>query len=373
MEDRMMKSQNGGTSGLTRREAIARVAVGIGALSLWNAGPANAQAGFTAQVATPPINHNFPVPAAWKTEVVKLAPNVYAYIQAGGPDLGNGSGDSNAGVIVGEDHLLLIDTLGQPLRCDFLKSEMKRMIGNKPFGRVIDTHQHRDHVGGNQFFMPAEIVSHPFCRESVITMKKELPADAKFPKRAGGALGTEPMILHVPGTTFTDRMTYYYNDTPVELSHPGVAHTWGDLIVYLPEHKILFAGDLALLNIVPFAHQGHVSQWIEALNKVLAMDIDIVVPGHGPVGDKQALVDNRDYFVLLKREARKRFDAGMSPGKAAADIKLGKFDNWMGSSRVLLNTFRLYCEFDGSITPMLDVERLTRASVEFNAIVQSRA
>ena len=359
--------------GVTRREALARVAAGLGAMSILNAIPAGAQANFGTKVMTPSNNPNFPVPTGWKTEVVKLAPNVYTYIQAGGPDLGDGAGDSNAGVIVGEDHLMVIDTLAQPLRCDYLKSEVKRMIGNKPFGRVIDTHQHIDHVGGNQFFMPAEIVSHPFCRETVITMKAELPPDAKFPKRAGGALGTEPEILFVPGTTFTDKMTYYYNGTPVELSHPGVAHTWGDLIAYLPEHKILFAGDLVMANIIPFAHQGHVSEWIDTLNKVLAMDIDIVVPGHGPVGTKQQLVDNRDYFVLLKREARKRFDAGMSAGKAAADIKLGKFDNWLGSSRVLLNTFRLYCEFDGSLTPMLDVDRMGRATEEFNAILKSRA
>ena len=368
----MMKTQSG-TNGLTRRELVAGVAAGIAGLSVLSESPARAQAGFTAKVMTPPVNPNFPIPKSWKTEVMKLSPNVYAYIQAGGPEVGDGSGDSNAGVIAGDDHLMVIDTLGQPLRCDFLKSEMKKMVGNKPFGRVVDTHQHIDHVGGNQFFMPAEIVSHPFCRETVITMKQELPPNSTFPMRPGGALGTEPKILFVPGTTFTDKMTYFYGGTPVELSHPGVAHTWGDIIAYLPEHKILFAGDLAMQYIVPFAHQGHVSQWIDTLDKVLVMDIDVVVPGHGPVGDKQILVENRDYFVLLKKEARKRFDSGMSVGKAAADIKLGKFDNWLGSQRVLLNTFRLYCEFDGSITPMLDIDRLTRASVEFNAILKSRA
>jgi cyclase len=358
---------------MTRREAIARLGAGLGFLSMLRGSPASAQANLPMPVMTPRGDPNFPIPTGWKTEFLKLAPNVYTYIQAGGPGLGDGSGDSNAGVIVGDDHLMVIDTLGQPLRVDYLKAQARSMIGNKPFGRVVDTHQHADHVGGNQFFVPAEIVSHPFCRETVITMKSELPPDAKFPKRDGGAYGTEPRVLIVPDTTFTDKMTYYYSGTPVELSHPGVAHTWGDLIAYVPEHKILFAGDLAMANIIPFAHQGHVTQWIDALNKVLAMDIDVVVPGHGPVGTKQQLVDTREYFVLLKREARKRFDAGMSPGKAAADIRLGKFDNWLGSSRVLLNTFRLYCEFDGSITPMLDVERMKRATEEFNGILKARA
>jgi cyclase len=369
----MTKLHDASAGGVTRRQAIGRVAAaGFGIFSMLKANPLSAQSS-AGPVMTPPPDPRFPKPAFWNTELKKLAPNVYVYIQAGGPGIGNGGGVSNAGIIVGDDHLMVIDTLGQPLMVKDLKDRVRNAVGNKPYGRVVDTHQHADHVGGNQFFMPAEIVGHPFCRETVLTMAAALPPNAKFDKHDGWADGTEDKELIAPTTTFTDKITYYYGNTPVELMHLGVSHTWGDLVVYVPEYKILFAADVAFFSITPFTHQGHVTQWLDVIDKVMAMDIDTIIPGHGPVGTKKELAEMREYFVILKREARKRFDAGMSPGKAAADIKMGKYDNWIGAERNLLNTFRLYCEFDGTITPMLDLPRMARATDEYNAILKARA
>jgi cyclase len=101
------------------------------------------------------------------------------------------------------------------------------------------------------------------------------------------------------------------------------------------------------------------------------MDVETIVPGHGPIGGKNELAEVREYFLILKREAKKRFDAGVSAGKAAAEIRLGKFDNWIGAERNLLNTFRLYGEFNGSLTPVLDVEGMGRAADEYNAIIKT--
>jgi glyoxylase-like metal-dependent hydrolase (beta-lactamase superfamily II) len=168
-------------------------------------------------------------------------------------------------------------------------------------------------------------------------------------------------------------MTYFYGGTEVRLLHLGVGHTWGDLVVYIPEHKVMFASDVAFFTVTPFTHQGHATQWLDVVDKVMAMDVDAIIPGHGPIGTKKDLAEMREYFVVLKREARKRFDSGMSPGKAAADIRMGKFDNWIGAERNLLNTFRLYCEFDGTITPMLDLVRMKTATDEYNALIKMRA
>jgi len=84
----------------------------------------------------------------------------------------------------------------------------------------------------------------------------------------------------------------------------------------------------------------------------MAMDVDVIVRGHGPIGGNKELAEMGEYLQLFKREARKRFDAGLSPGRAIAEIQLGKFDNWIGApDRMAMNTVRLYHEFDGSITP----------------------
>jgi hypothetical protein len=103
------------------------------------------------------------------------------------------------------------------------------------------------------------------------------------------------------------------------------------------------------------------------------MDVETIIPGHGPIGGKKEMAENAEYFRLLKGEARKRFDGGMSVGKAAADINMGKFTNWMGAGRIVLNTFRLYAEFTGTLTPITDNEALRVATDEYNAIVRARA
>jgi len=101
----------------------------------------------------------------------------------------------------------------------------------------------------------------------------------------------------------------------------------------------------------------------------MAMDVDVIVRGHGPIGGKKELAEMGEYLQLFKREARKRFDAGLSPGRAIAEIKLGKFDNWIGApDRMAMNTVRLYHEFDGSITPAFDVQGTQKAAGEAAAI-----
>ena len=80
-----------------------------------------------------------------------------------------------------------------------------------------------------------------------------------------------------------------------------------------------------------------------------------------------------DYYVLLKAEARKRFDAGMSAGKAAADIKLGKFENWIGPQQIINSTVRLYAEWNGTLVPAILNDANSAAALEYNAIKRPAA
>jgi cyclase len=139
-------------------------------------------------------------------------------------------------------------------------------------------------------------------------------------------------------------------------------------MAYLPQHKILFAGDVAFFNIVPYTQSGYVTKWLEATDRIMKMDVDVIVPGHGPVGGKKDLAEMAEYFRFLKAEAKKRYDAGMSAGRAAADIKMGRFDNWMGPERTVMNTVRLYDEFKGTLTPDIDMAGTKQAIEEFNSI-----
>ena len=146
------------------------------------------------------------------------------------------------------------------------------------------------------------------------------------------------------------------------------------LVVYLPQHRILFAGDLSFFYVAPFCQNAHPSKWIEWCRTIEKMDVDMIVPGHGPRGGKQQQAEMRGYLELLKVEARKRYDSGiMSPGKAAADIKMGRYDNWIGPERIVMDTVRFYHEFAGTLVPDMDGPGTRRATEEYNAIKKGSA
>ena len=355
--------------GLSRRDALRLGAgAGFGMFSFLHGAPG---VGLAAQQPAPSTparpNPNFPQVPSWNTELRELAPNVYAYIQAGGPGRDNVS-VSNAGMIVGDDGVMVIDTLTAPMHAKNFIAAIRK-VTDKPFRRVINTHHHADHVNCNQYFMPAEVVAHPYCRDEVLKM---VPGPALWPRREGWADGTEPRLIVPPVTTFENRMTYHYGQTVVELIFMGPAHTYGDIVAYLPQHRILFAGDIAFYYVAPFAQNAHVTSWLQTIDRIMQMDVQTIVPGHGPIGGKRELAEMGEYFVVLKREARMRFDARMSPGRAAADISMGRFDNWIGPERIVMDTVRLYAEFSGTLVPSVDVEGNLKATEEYNAIRASR-
>ena len=111
----------------------------------------------------PPIDSRYPIVPTWKTQMRQLAPNVYAYQQQGGTGHLN-AGISNAGLFVGENSMLAFDGLGYPMQTKAFIAASKKVSGGKPFSELINSHHHGDHVAGNQFFVPAPIMSHPYCR-----------------------------------------------------------------------------------------------------------------------------------------------------------------------------------------------------------------
>jgi cyclase len=233
----------------------------------------------------------------------------------------------------------------------------------------VNTHHHRDHTNGNCFFLPAEIVSHEFCRQAVID--QGIP-DHPYPDHPQWQAGMNELKLTPPTMTFSDRMTYQYGDLLVEVIFNGPAHTWGDVMVYLPQRKILFAADIAFFYVTPAGQSGHITRWMDAIDKIMAMDVDVIVPGHGPVGTKKELAETRAYLDLLTREIKKRYAAGMRPGQAAADMDLGRFAQWTNPERNVWNTVRLYAEFNGTLTPDMDVAATNHALEDYNAIKAAR-
>jgi glyoxylase-like metal-dependent hydrolase (beta-lactamase superfamily II) len=157
--------------------------------------------------------------------------------------------------------------------------------------------------------------------------------------------------LTLPSRTFEGELELHVGDKRVLLIEVGPAHTRGDAVVWVPGDKTLFTGDILFKDAHPVVWEGPVSNWIAALRRLLDMDIETVVPGHGPLTDKSGLAEQLHYLEVLTKEARGRYDAGMSVEEAARDLILDEFAGWLDAERLYVNVHTLYRDFAGDRTP----------------------
>jgi cyclase len=296
------------------------------------------------------------VPQQWRNGLIEIGSQVFAYVQASGLDPHGDTGVSNSGLIVGPESAIAVDALMVPSMTRRLVAAYARAT-RKPIAKLINTHHHLDHTGGNRFFRRAVIIATERCREALAPGFPPVPLLQRFMPRF--AREFPEMEVALPAVTFRDRLTLHDGDREIQLWHPGrPAHTVGDAAVYLPKEKILFAGDIAFHYVTPLAFQGHIGNWIKAADRLLTFDADVIVPGHGPIGTKHDLKHMRDYLALVRREARRRFDAGMPAEAAAGDIKLGVYAGWSDAERIYPNVLRCYQEFRNELDTPMDLPKM---------------
>jgi glyoxylase-like metal-dependent hydrolase (beta-lactamase superfamily II) len=288
--------------------------------------------------------------------MIEIGPEVFAYVQTSGPDPAGDTGISNSGLVVGPESAVAVDALMVPSMTKKLVAAIRKTT-RRPIAKLINTHHHLDHTGGNRFFRHATIIANEKCRQALAPGFPPVPLLRRFMPRFAREFPLLEIVL--PTVTFGDHLVIHDGDRELQLWHPGTpAHTVGDTAVYLPRERILFAGDLAFHYVTPLAFQGHVGHWIEAASRLLAFDADVIVPGHGPIGTRKELQHMRDYLVLVRREARERFDAGMPAEDAARDIRLGVYAAWSDAERILPNVMRCYQEFRDETHLPMDLPRM---------------
>ncbi|MCH7836578.1 MAG: MBL fold metallo-hydrolase, partial [Chloroflexi bacterium] len=254
---------------------------------------------------------------------------------------------SNRGLIVGDDAAIAIDALFVPSMTKRYLRAIRRAT-KKRVSHLINTHHHIDHTGGNQFFPRSEIVAHVNAREEMIRFGMPVERLQAFIPEFAEEYPDLRLVL--PDTVYAGQMTMYQGDRAIELLYMGPAHTPGDTLIYLPREKVLFAGDVAFHYVVPGPFDCHVSGWIRVADRIANLDVETIVPGHGPIGTKAELREMRDYLALVRREARKLYQAGEPPNEAARKLNVGGYyTQWANPERLPLIVQRLYMEFEGEM------------------------
>jgi glyoxylase-like metal-dependent hydrolase (beta-lactamase superfamily II) len=281
-----------------------------------------------------------------------LGGGLFAWLQ---PD---GSwGLSNAGLIADEEASLLVDTLYDlPLTKRMLDAMADATPAARKIDTLVNTHANGDHCFGNELVEGARIITStataeewdevpPAVMEGMLANADQMGKAGEFLKRSFGAYQFKGITPTRPTETFDGQMNIQVGDRTVELIEVGPAHTRGDVIIHVPSTRTIFTGDILFIEGTPIMWEGPVANWIAACEKIVALDPEVIVPGHGPLTDTKGALAVRDYLIYVRDEARKRFDSGLSIRDAAHDIALGDYSAWLDSERIAVNVATLYREF----------------------------
>lgn len=237
---------------------------------------------------------------------VQVSPSAW-YVQGvsamGSPE--NQNFISNAAFIVTPAGVVVIDALGSPALAERLLVEIGK-ITPLPVKVVILTHYHADHIYGLQAFKAkgATILAH---REGLEYLNSNTARQRLEASRQELAPWIDASTRLVPADRWLDAdETLELGGVKLQIRHVGPSHTPEDLVVWMPQENVLFAGDLVFRSRIPFVGQADSGHWIKALDQLLAFDAKVIVPGHGPISTeaRKDMQLTRDYLVYLRKSMR---------------------------------------------------------------------
>ena len=250
--------------------------------------------------------------------LTKIADGVYSYVDEKNPVPSRSFG-ANVGIIVGKDGIVVVDTLISSKEAQRFIADI-RAVSDKPIRYVVNTHEHLDHSLGNADFirLGAVVVSHANCKKNA-----EAAASTILQKAKNYGL-TDEMLQGTKtaeaSLTFSDKMEIDLGDHKVELIYAGSSHTDGSIIVYVPDTRTLFAGDILFTNFHPNMRDGDVKSWISVLDYIAAMDAVSIIPGHGPLSTKKDIQEMKQYLMTCDKIGRELSAQGKDANYIAAEI-----------------------------------------------------
>jgi glyoxylase-like metal-dependent hydrolase (beta-lactamase superfamily II) len=262
-----------------------------------------------------------------KVEVLPVQGNLY---------MANG-GFVNSAFSVGEDGVVVVDTMVEPL-ADKLIAAIRQVAGTKPIRYIVNTHAHMDHVGGNAKVAAAgeSVVGGNFAGQvgqqaansAFIWAHENTMNRMQNPPQGQPAL---PFAAMPTDTYFTESKEMYFNGEAVQLLYQPAAHTDGDSIVYFRKSDVIVTGDLFVTTTFPIinlAQGGSLNGTIDALNRIIDITVPkdkqeggtYVIPGHGRLTDEADVVDYRDMVTII----RDRFQDAIKKGQTLEQVKAAR-------------------------------------------------
>lgn len=275
-------------------------------------------------------------------------------------------GGSNAGVFLGEKGPVIVDALLSPAAGEALRTSVAEN-STLPPRALIYTHHHGDHTFGGQAF-ECPIIAHSATSEAMRSggpklslsrllnlfygdyfgraIANERP-DTMALKKRFLQLDLAGLALCRPDVTFTKKLTLHDPAGRIEVVHMGPAHSAGDVVVFLPKEKVLFAGDLAFNGRMPFMAEPIGHGLFEALERMESLAADTIVPGHGPPGGPEILRTMREFFSDLREAVATPYDQGKTLEQVKREIVLSKYADWPRYNTALpLNAEMVYLGFE---------------------------
>ena len=252
-------------------------------------------------------------------ELTKLADNVYTYVGVKDASPAR-SFAANAGIVIGRDGVLVVDTLISAKEGERFLADIRK-VTDKPIKYVVNTHTHLDHAFVNCVFarLGATVISHTADRKLLERAGADtLKNIGNFGLKPEDMVGTE---IVYPALAFSDRMQIDLGDETVELIRVAPSHTEGSVVVYIPSKKLLFSGDILFTDFHPFLADGDISGWTRTIDALLTMDVERIIPGHGPLSGKNDLKEMKAYLLLFDSKARELAATSQDVDAIAAELK----------------------------------------------------
>jgi len=286
-------------------------------------------------------------------------------------------GWSNAGLVTGTDQALLVDTLFDLAMTREMLDGLAPVTAAHPIRTLVNTHANGDHWFGNELVTDAEIIASQATAQEMATngpdlirgMLDQLGALGRFANHIFEPFDFTDITPTVATRTFDSELTLDVGGVMARVLMLGPAHTQGDSVVFVPDEGVLYAGDLLFIGGTPITWAGPVSNWITACDRMLALEPEIVVPGHGPVVVADDINRVRDYLVWGQAEASARYERGMSPEDAVRDINLGRFAELDERGRIAQNVLAVYYELDPTLE-RVDTREVFRRIAELEGFTE---